>query len=232
MDNFNSVIDRALSEHKGSCLMNKKENGKYSLFLPITNLGELGSTAETIDKTVVGNMASSSISGRKGSTQQALTFFIHRDNLRILDKYKGTVQEFLRVLPDFSGFKYSGEVDYKVNDTGLGSAEQGEVSITITMPEERVDNCYDLVEDTAIFTSDVPEMIEIEGTGTKVINVTTNPGDATITATSETAGVATANYSEGKVTITGVTEGSAIIKLTATKTNYASFDRTIMVIVK
>ena len=29
MDEFNSEIDRALSEHKGSCIMNKKENGMY-----------------------------------------------------------------------------------------------------------------------------------------------------------------------------------------------------------
>lgn len=232
MDNFNSVIDRALSEHKGSCLMNKKTNGKYSLFIPVTNLGEIGSTPEQIEKTVIGNMAKSYISGRKDSPQQALTFYVHRDNLRLLDAYKGTTQEFLRVFPDFSAVKYSGQVDFKYNDTGLDSAEQGEISITITVPEELVDDCYDIIEDTTIFTSDVPEIVTIEGTGTKTINVTTNPSDATVNATSETTGVATANISGGTLTLTGVKEGSSVVTLEASKTGYASWKRTILVIVK
>lgn len=232
MDNFNSVIDRALSEHKGSCLMNKKTNGKYSLFIPVTNLGEIGSTPEQIEKTVIGNMAKSYISGRKDSPQQALTFYVHRDNLRLLDAYKGTTQEFLRVFPDFSAVKYSGQVDFKYNDTGLDSAEQGEISITITVPEELVDDCYDIIEDTTIFTSDVPEIVTIEGTGTKTINVTTNPSDATVNATSETTDVATANIENGTLTLTGVRAGSSVVSLEATATDYASWKRTILVIVK
>lgn len=232
MDNFNSVIDRALSEHKGSCLMNKKTNGKYSLFIPVTNLGEIGSTPEQIEKTVVGNMAKSYISGRKDSPQQALTFYVHRDNLRLLDAYKGTTQEFLRVFPDFSAVKYSGQVDFKYNDTGLDSAEQGEISITITVPEELVDDCYDIIEDTTIFTSDVPEIVTIEVTGTKTINVTTNPSDATVNATSETTDVATANIENGTLTLTGVKKGSSVVSLEATATDYASWKRTILVIVK
>lgn len=232
MDNFNSVIDRALSEHKGSCLMNKKTNGKYSLFIPVTNLGEIGSTPEQIEKTVVGNMAKSYISGRKDSPQQALTFYVHRDNLRLLDAYKGTTQEFLRVFPDFSAVKYSGQVDFKYNDTGLDSAEQGEISITITVPEELVDDCYDIIEDTTIFTSDVPEIVTIEGTGTKTINVTTNPSDATVNATSETTDVATASIENGTLTLTGVKKGSSVVSLEATATDYASWKRTILVIVK
>lgn len=232
MDNFNSVIDRALSEHKGSCLMNKKTNGKYSLFIPVTNLGEIGSTPEQIEKTVIGNMAKSYISGRKDSPQQALTFYVHRDNLRLLEAYKGTTQEFLRVFPDFSAVKYSGQVDFKYNDTGLDSAEQGEISITITVPEELVDDCYDIIEDTTIFTSDVPEIVTIEGTGTKTINVTTNPSDATVNATSETTDVATANIENGTLTLTGVKAGSSVVSLEATATDYASWKRTILVIVK
>ena len=129
MNDFNSVIDRALSEHQGSCIMNKKTNGKYSLFMPVTNTGELGSAPEQIQKTVIGNMAHSYIQGRKDSPQQSLTYYVHRDNLRLLNEYKGQTIDFLRVFPDFSAVKYSGMIDGTFSDTSLGSAEQGTVTV-------------------------------------------------------------------------------------------------------
>lgn len=232
MNEFNSVIDRAMSEHQGSCLMNKKENGKYSLFIPVTNLGEIGSAPEQIEKTVIGNMAKSYIQGRKDSPQQSLTYYVHRDNLRLLEKYKGTTVDFLRVFPDFSAVKYSGQVDGTFSDTAVGSAEQGTITITITIPEEIVDDCFDLIEDTAIFTNDIPQMVQIKGTDNVEINVTTNPSDATVTPESETEGVATVTYESGKVTITGVSEGSTIVTLTTSADNYAPWVRTIHVVVK
>lgn len=232
MNDFNSVIDRALSEHQGSCIMSKKSNGKYSLFMPVTNTGELGSAPEQIQKTVIGNMAHSYIQGRKDSPQQSLTYYVHRDNLRLLNEYKGQTIDFLRVFPDFSAVKYSGMIDGTFSDTSIGSAEQGTVTVTITVPEEIVDDCYDLIEDTAIFTNDIPQMVQLVGTEKKEINVSLNPANATVVATSETDDVATASYADGKVTITGVAKGSAIIKLVVSASGYASWTRTIHCIVK
>lgn len=232
MNDYNSIVDRALSEHQGSCVMNKKSNGKYSLFMPVTNTGEIGSAPEQIEKTVIGNLAKSYIQGRKDSPQQSLTFYVHRDNLRLLKKYDGETVDFLRVFPDFSAIKYSGTVSYSVSDTSVGSAEQGTVTVTVTIPEELVDDCFDLIEDTAMFTNDIPQLVEIEGTGKKEVNVATNPADATVTVESESTGVATASYSDGKITITGVASGSAIITATVSKTGYASWARTIHVVVK
>lgn len=229
---FNSVVDRALSEHTGSGIMSKKSNGKYSTFLPVTNTGELGSAPEQIEKTAIGNMAKSYIQGRKDSPQQTLTFYVHRDNLRILKAVKGKVVDFLRVFPDFSGVKYSGQVDFKYNDTSLNSAEQGEISVTITIPEEAIDDCYDMIEDTVVYTSDIPEVIEISKTGTYTVNVVTNPADATIAVVSETTGVATASASGKVVTITGVAEGSSVVEITATKDGFQAWKRTILVINK
>ena len=230
--NFNSVIDRALSEHLGSGLYNKKSNGKYSLFMPVTNLGEIGSNPDQIEKTVVGNMARSYIEGRKDMPQQTLTFYVHRDNLRILKAVKGKTQEFLRVFPDFSAIKYSGKVSFKVNDTALDSAEQGEMSITITVPEEVIDDCYDLLEDTAIFTNDIPEVLEVDTSKSEVVNVVTNPANATITATSETSDVATATADGKAITIAGVKAGTTSVSIKTQAEGYASWERTIHVIVK
>ena len=234
---FNSIEDRALSEHRGSGLFMKKANGKYSLLLPVEGTGENGSTPAQLDKTAIGNRQSTSVEGRQENPQKTLPFFLHRDNIKILESIKGESHEFLRLLPDFTGFKYSGTVTYKANNTDVGSLEQGEMTITPTTADEYVENCYDLVEDTAVITNSISEVVEVATTGdnaTAVLNVVTNPADATITATSETGTIATASYnaSTGAVTITGVSAGSTIVTIKTTATGYASFERSVFVIVK
>ena len=229
---FNSIEDRALSEHRGSALLMKKENGKYSILLPVEGTGENGSTPAQLDKTAIGNAQATSVEGRTENPQKTIPFYTHRDNINILENIAGENHDFLRLLPDFTGFKYSGSVSYMANNTDVGSLEQGQLTITPTTKDEYVENCFDLVEDTVVFTSSIDEVVTIVGTGTKVINVTTNPSDATISAASDTEGTATASVSEKAVTITGVKAGSAIITITAAKSGYASFKRTVLVIVK
>lgn len=229
---FNSIEDRALSEHRGSALLMKKANGKYSILLPVEGTGENGSTPAQLNKTAIGNAQATSVEGRTENPQKTIPFYTHRDNLRVLEEIKGETHEFLRLLPDFTGFKYSGTVSYMANNTDIGSLEQGQITITPSSKDEYVENCYDLVEDTVVFTNSIDEVVHLEGTGSTIINVSTNPADATITAKSETEGVATAKAQDKAVTITGVTSGSAIVEISATKENYATFKRTILVIVK
>lgn len=228
---FNSIEDRALSEHRGSGLFVKKASGKYSILLPITGTGENGSAPAQLDKTAIGNPQATSVEGRTENPQKTIPFFVHRDNIKILESIKGEPQEFLRFLPDFTGFKFSGTVNYMISNTDVGSLEQGEITITPNSKDEYVENCYDLIEDTALITNAIDEVVYITGTSAKEINVSTNPSDATISAVSDTVGVATATASEKKVTITGVTDGSAIVTITCSKSGYASFERSVMVVV-
>ena len=228
---FNSIEDRALSEHRGSGLFVKKANGKYSILLPITGTGENGSAPAQLDKTVIGNPQATSVEGRTENPQKSIPFFAHRDNIKILEEIKGKPQEFIRLLPDFTGFKYSGTVNYMISNTDVGGLEQGEITITPTSKDEYVENCYDLIEDTAIIVNSIDEVVNIKGTGTYEINVSTNPSDATIEAESDTTGTATAQVADKKVTITGVASGSAIITITVQKDGYASFSRSVLVVV-
>lgn len=229
---FNSIEDRALSEHRGSALLMKKANGKYSILLPVEGTGENGSTPAQLDKTAIGNAQATSVEGRTENPQKTIPFFTHRDNINVLEGIKGEVHEFLRLLPDFTGFKYSGTVSYMANNTDVGGLEQGQITITPTSKDEYIENCYDLVEDTVVFTASIDEVVTIDGTGSHVINIATNPSDATVTARSEAEGTATANYADNKVTITGVKAGSALVTIEATKEGYASFTRSVLVIVK
>lgn len=236
---FNSIEDRALSEHRGSALLMKKANGKYSILLPVEGTGENGSTPAQLDKTAIGNPQATSVEGRTENPQKTIPFYTHRDNINVLESIAGENHDFLRLLPDFTGFKYSGTVSYMANNTDVGSLEQGQLTITPSTKDEYVENCYDLVEDTVVFTSAIDEVVTVTKSGegnTKVITLSTNPADATITAASETTATATATLGEGadanKLTITGVAAGSTIVTVTATKSGYASFNRSILVIVK
>lgn len=229
---FNSVEDRALSEHRGSALLMKKANGKYSILLPIEGTGENGSAPNQLDKTAIGNRQATSVEGRTENPQKQMPFFAHRDNINILEEIKGENHEFLRLLPDFTGFKYSGTINYMLNNTDVGSLEQGQITITPTSSDEYVEDCYNLVEDTVVFTNSIDEVVTIEGTGTKEITMSTNPADATIAVVSGTTGTATASVSGKTLTITGVAAGTSIVTLTASKSGYASFKRTILVVVK
>lgn len=239
---INSIEDRALSEHRGSALLMKKANGKYSILLPVEGTGENGSTPAQLDKTAIGNTQATSVEGRTENPQKTIPFFTHRDNINILESIKGESHEFLRLLPDFTGFKFNGTVSYMANNTDVGSLEQGQITITPSSKDEYIENCYDLVEDTAVFTTDIDSVVEVTAAAgdnhAKVITLSTNPADATITATLPTGGSSYATAAMGtsadanKLTITGVSAGSTIVTLTASKSGYASFKRTILIIVK
>lgn len=234
---INSIEDRALSEHRGSALLMKKANGLYSILLPVEGTGENGSTPAQLDKTAIGNTQATSVEGRTENPQKTIPFFTHRDNINILESIKGQTHEFLRLLPDFTGFKFNGTVSYMANNTDVGSLEQGQITITPSSKDEYIENCYPLVEDTAVFTSAIDEVVEVDADSasdahTRLISLATNPSDATITAASASESYATASISSGVLTITGVAAGSTIITLEAAKTGYASFKRTILVIVK
>ena len=230
-DEINSIVDRALSEHLGAGLFTKKTNGKYSLFMPLTGTGENGSAPDQLEKTVIGNETKTYVNGRQDNPQITIPVYAHRDNYRILEAAKSTSQEFLRVNPDMTGIKYAGEVDYKTNNTDVGSLIQGEMSITVTRFDGYVDNVSDVIENTAIIESEIPEEVNITGTGTYSFDVVTNPSTATISAVSETTSVATVSVSGKTVTITGVASGNAIIEITTSATGNASFKRTLMVFV-
>lgn len=234
-DDLNSIVDRALSEHLGAGLFTKKSNGKYSLFMPLTGTGENGSAPDQLEKTVIGNKTKTYVKGRKDNPQITIPFYAHRDNYRILEAASRQPQEFLRVNPDMTAIKYAGEVDYQTDNTDVGNLIQGNLSITVTRYDGYVDNVSDVIENTAIIDSEVPEEVNVTTTGdgnTYKFEVSTNPADATISAVSETPSVATVSVTGKNVTITGVAAGNAIIELTTSATGNASFKRTLMVFVK
>lgn len=223
---------RAFSDIASALFIKRDNDTKYHLWLPLTNIPATGSSPETIDTTVTTSRTNTSIAGRIDPGQKEITFFAHRDNFEILRKDHRKVRDFLQVNPDGTGWKFQGSVMSYQNETSVGSAVQGTATINVTSSDEQpINNVMDLIEETVTFTSAIDSVIRIEGTGTAQFSIATDPSDATATAVSDTTAVATATISGGVLTITGVASGSAVVKVTATKSGCAEGVTHILVIV-
>lgn len=222
-----------MSDIASAIFVKRGGESKYHLWLPLTNIPATGSAPETIDTTVTTARTKTATAGRKDPGQKECTYMAHRDNFEILRQdYKKTL-DFLQVNPDGTGYKFQGIVDTYQDEVSVGGNLTGKAVITVTKSDELpIINVVDLIEESVTFISAIDAVVEVSGTGTVKVNVETDPSDATVTATSDTTGVATVEIAEGIATITGVKAGSAVVKLTAKKTGCADGVTHILVIVK
>lgn len=227
------ISDRAFSDVGSAIMIKDLVDGLYSLFLPVTNIPATGSAPETVEKTVTTEGTKSYIMGRQDSPQKELTFYAHRDNFIRLKNAKGQTREFLQVNPDGTGFLFRGQISFYQDEVSVGSNITGKAVITVTgSTEEPVDNVMDLIKPTALFNGEIADTVVLKGTEKKEMQIVADPEGATVTAESDTTGVATATYTEGKLTVTGVKKGSSIVTLKVTQTGYADNFTTILVIVE
>lgn len=227
------ISDRAFTDVGAAILVKDPSDSLYKLLLPVTNIPATGSAPETVEKTVTTEGKKSYIMGRQDSPQKELTFYAHRDNFLRLNAAKGETKEFLQVNPDGTGFLFRGQLSYYQDEVSVGNNIEGKAVITVTSStEEPVNNVLDLIKPTALFVTEIPDTKILTGTESYELSITTDPSDATVTVSSDTAGVATATFAQGKLTITGVAKGSAIVTINVAKTGYANNFATILVIVK
>lgn len=224
--------DRAYTDI-GAALFDKKANGKFSLFVPVTNIPATGAAPDQQEKTVTTDVVKTYIQGRQDTPQKEFTFYAHRDNFNILKEAYNKEKEFLQINPDGTGWKYNGFVSFYQDEVSVGNNIEGKFVLTVTDREDLpLNDVRDLIEDTAIISSILPDTISIEGTGNEKISVVTMPTEATVTAKSDATGVATVSVSDKEITVTGVAAGHTIVTITTTADNYATQNRTILVDVK
>ena len=105
---------------------------------------------------------------------------------------------------------------------------QGQMFITVNSAEELpIDDVRDIIKKTAVITTPLPD-VTITGTNSIEIAIETSE-KATVTATSASTSIATVNYSNGKLTITGVAAGYTMINLETSATGEAPSYRSIAV---
>jgi len=228
---------RAISDIAAALFIKRGGDSKYHLWLPLTNIPATGSAPDTLDTTVTTSRVKTSTDGRQDPGQKECTFMAHRDNFEILKADHRKTFDFLQVNPDGTGFKFQGRVSSYQDEVAVGSNLTGKAVITVVAADETpISNVVDIIQETITFTSAIDAVVEVTAAAgtehTASINVETDPDDATVTATSDTTGCATAAISTGVLTITGVAAGSAIVKIEATKTGLAKGVTHILVIVK
>lgn len=224
---------RGISDIGAALFIKRGGETKYHLWLPLTNIPATGSNPDRLDTTVTTARRKTSTPGRIDPGDKSCTFLAHRDNFEILRQDNRKRLDFLQVNPDGTGYKFQGIVTSYQDETSVGSNLTGKAVITVTDSDELpVINVADIIQETVTFTSAIEAVVTISATGSTTINVETDPADATVAAVSDTTGVATATISSGVLTITGVAAGSAIVKLTASKTGCANGVTHILVIVE
>lgn len=204
---------------------------KFVLLIPTSDMPAGAGAPDTIDNPILTVSRNGQVEGKQTVQQKEYTYNWNRDNNRRLQKYVGKQVKFLeRDGMEYTGNIFIGTLAFDKDAFADNEIMNGKLYITVNDDLGYVDDIRDLYAQTAIITSALPA-IDLVGTASATLDITTSTG-ATVTATSEATGVATATYSNGKLTVTGVAEGSTIIKLVCSATGEGSSERTIMVNVK
>lgn len=213
---------RAMTDIGAAIFVKRGGATKYSLWLATTNIPATGSAPEQVETTVNTSRKKTYTYGRQDTPQKECTFMAHRDNFEILKGDYNKQLDFLQINPDGTGWKFSGFVSFYQDEVSVGANLTGKAVITVSSSEELPTiNVADIIEETVTFISSVPADVEIKGTGEETINVVNDPADATLSVESDTTAVATATATGNSIKITGVKPGSAIVKVTAKKTDCA-----------
>ena len=214
---------------KGASLMILDDtDSKYFMLLPTTDMPETKGAPSTQAKTVLTDGSVTEVEGLQTNDQKTYTFNYHRDNIKQLKKYVGKSLSFLERNPDNTGEKYTGTMKFGRSALSVDGIVQGQMFITVNSAEELpIDDVRDIIKKTAVITTPLPD-VTITGTNSIEIAIETSE-KATVTATSASTSIATANYSNGKLTITGVAAGYTMINLVTSATGEAPSYRSIAV---
>ena len=214
---------------KGASLMILDDtDSKYFMLLPTTDMPETKGAPSTQAKTVLTDGSVTEVEGLQTNDQKTYTFNYHRDNIKQLKKYVGKSLSFLERNPDNTGEKYTGTMKFGRSALSVDGIVQGQLFITVNSAEELpIDDVRDIIKKTAVITTPLPD-VTITGTNSIEIAIETSE-KATVTATSASTSIATVNYSNGKLTITGVAAGYTMINLVTSAAGEAPSYRSIAV---
>ena len=224
---------RAMTDIGSAIFIRRSSDTKYHIWLPVTNIPATGSAPEQVETTVTTSAKKTYTQGRQDSPQKELTFMAHRDNFMRLKEDFNKEADFLQINPDLTAWAFRGFVSMYQDEISVGSNLTGKAVITTTYSEDKPrENVLDIIQETVTINSAVNSIVSIEGTGTEVINIVTDPSTATIEAESTSPSVATVTVDAKTVTITGVASGSTLVKITVGATDCSPIVTYVLVEVK
>lgn len=217
------------------CIMKPNET-KYHIVAAVESMPAVFGSPENITFSSTTNMAVTNVQGKNTTENVTVNIPYNLDNIALMDEIVGTKCKFAYIdLEDFSGQEFVATPSYHMAEVGTASIKTIVLDLTVEDAKQKItDDLYDLFQDTISFESTIPGNIVLEGTGKAEFIISTTPTSANVNVESSATGVATASFTSGKLTITGVKAGSTIVTIKAVdSTNaYASNSRRIKVIVE
>ena len=232
MSKYEVSEQRAMKGAGGGIYKLDETDGKYAALIATTKLPFIASSISDIDIKVVNSSIISKIDGVETLETSETEVYMHRDAINKLEEINGKLLHLMSVAPDFTGYKYDASITYTPNEVEMDAAWMGTIKITPKNKPQYVENCFSLLKPTIKYVDAVSPTITLETTtGTAKQLITTDPKDATLEVKSDSDAIATVKNESGTVTITGVKEGSTIVRYKATKEGYAPAQTTTLVIV-
>ena len=217
------------------CIMKPNET-KYHIVAAVESMPAVFGSPENITFSSTTNMAVTNVQGKNTTENVTVNIPYNLDNIALMDEIVKTKCKFAYIdLEDFSGQEFVATPSYHMAEVGTTSIKTIVLDLTVEDAKPKItDDLYDLFQDTISFESTIPGNIVLEGTGKAEFIISTTPTSANVNVESSATGVATASFTGGKLTITGVKAGSTIVTIKAVdSTNaYASNSRRIKVIVE
>lgn len=230
---FNIMNETKARIGSGSGLYKQDPNdGLYALLCPLIKIPFIKEDVSEVEIKVATGDTITKINGVATLSSSEAEIYVHRDIIRLLEKYNGNTYPLISMLGDMTGYKYNATITYSVSEAELENPVTGTLKITPVTEPEYIDDCYPLLKPTAHFASAIPGSIGLESTtGTYVQTIEAKPKNATFSATVSDSTKATATVENNKLTITGVAAGSCVVTLKTVLEGYASWETTIHVII-
>lgn len=212
-----------------------RANGKYALLIPTIELPFISSETDTVEVRVVTSNEVTQLAGATTYQSAEANCYMHRDSIKMLEMINGKTLPMLLMKNDFSAQRVSCTVTYSMENASQENPHEGTITLTPVSAPEFVENAYPLVIPTAHFTGTIETVVHVNKTAI-VDPIVVKYEGTTVSATSDDSTVAsvqaTANADGSyKLNITGVKKGSTLIRLKTSKTDYASWQTSILVIV-
>ena len=225
--------DKRVMNGYDSLLLYKEANeSKYHLLIPLETVPTVSGSVDTFDFDLLSCPSKGQVEGKESLDQVDVDFLWHRDNVMRLEALQGRVLDFMAIYQDFTARTFSGTIKVRPQEAGA-DIMRGTFTITpmsgtpTTNPDAR-----DLVQDTVVFVNNIPSNLRM-GSNSEKLEIKTLPSAGVSLKVESDNESFKGEISGGELTISYLGDGStkeyAVLAITASAPDYASWTTTIAV---
>lgn len=224
MDLYDVFNEKAI--YSGGAQLNVWDStlSKYVLLVPLETVPVPSGSVNTFDINVLTSASIGKVAGKTTIDDKDTTFMAHRDNFKRLMEVSGKQMDYLVSLPDFTGYKFAGELRFRLDDLADEKATGTLTIIASSVDENPTLDCYDMMAHTCAIDSQIPTITKITSTTPKEYELSSTVANATFTAESTNSSIAaTITGSKLNISITGTSEANGVVYVTASAADCASW---------